>query len=96
MEFISGPMEVSSKEIGKKTKSPGMAFTIGKMEAFTRATGNKIICMDKVCTNGLTADNMKVNTLTTRKRAMEFTNIPMAAVIKDNGNTANNTERVLS
>ena len=96
MEFISGPMEVSLKEIGKKTKSLGMVFTIGKMEEFTRATGNKIICMDKVCTSGLTEDNMKVNTLTTRKRAMEFTNIPMVAVIKDNGNMANNTERVLS
>jgi hypothetical protein len=52
--------------------------------------------MDKGYTNGPTADNMKVNTLTTRKKGTEFTNIPTVAVIKDNGRMVNNMERVLS
>ena len=60
-ESTSGQTAVSSKEIGKKTKSQVTEFTTGKMEEFTKAIGSKIICMDKVCTNGQTADNMKDN-----------------------------------
>ena len=66
------------------------------MAEFMKDTGNKIICTDKGYTNGLTVDNMKVNTLMTRKKATEFTNIPMAAVTKDNGSMVNNTVRALS
>ena len=60
-ESTSGQTEASSKEIGKKTKSQVTESTTGKMEEFTKAIGSKIICMDKVCINGQTADNTKDN-----------------------------------
>ena len=95
MEFISGQMEASLKAIGKKTKSQATVSTTGKTEECTKDTGNKIICTDKVYTNGLTVGNMKVNTLMIRKRDTEFTNTRMVAVIKDSGNMESNMAKVL-
>ena len=85
MEFTNGLTEVSSKEIGKRIKSLGTAFTTGRTEEFTKATGNKIICTVKVCISGLMEGNMKDNMSTIKKKVTEFINILMADVIKDSG-----------
>ena len=96
MEFTNGQTVVSSKETGKKTKLQATEFTTGKMEEFTKAIGNKIICMVKVCISGLMEDNMKVSMLMIKKKVTEFTNIQTAVVIKVNGLMASNTEKELS
>lgn len=98
MDMVSttGPTEVSSKAIGKKTKSLEWVFIFGKMEEFMKAIGNKIICMDKVCINGQMDGSMKVATSTTRKKVMESIRIQTADATKAIGKMVNNTAKEFS
>ena len=96
MECIPGPMEVNSKETGKRTRSPAMEYTLGKMAGYTKATGNKIICMDRVITSGLMAENMKDNITMTKRMATVFIRIPMAAATKECGRMESSTVKVYS
>ena len=87
-------MEVNSKEIGKKTKLQDLAFISGKMAEYTKVTGNKIICTDKVFTNGRMVENMKEVIQTIRKKDMEFTPILTGAATEVIGKMENNMEKV--
>jgi len=96
MAFTNGPMEVSSKAIGKRTKLQAMEYTPGKTVGFTKATGNKIICMDKDITSGPMVVNMKDSILTIKKKAMEFIPTPTEGVTKECGRMENSMEKVCS
>ena len=52
--------------------------------------------MDKVFTSGLTAENMKENTLTTRNMDLECIHTQMGVLIKDSGLTENSTVKAHS
>ena len=64
------------------------------MEKFTLANGPTITCMDKVFSAGLTEDNMKANTQTTRKKDLEYILGPMDVSMRDNGKMASSMVRV--
>lgn len=66
------------------------------MVEFLKDTGNKITCMVRVSTNGLTVENMKEATLTTENTDMEYIFIQMAGVIKATGIKVNNMAKVNS
>ena len=68
-----------------------MVFITGKMEEYTRDTGNKIICMDKGYTSGLTVDHTKVIMRMMNNMDTVFTRFLMDAVIRAHGKMANNT-----
>ena len=90
MVSTTGPTEVNSKVTGRRTKSQAWVFISGKMGGYTRATGNKIICTDKVFTNGLMVESMKEAILTTRKKDLEYTLTQMAAATEAIGKTESN------
>jgi len=52
--------------------------------------------MDRVSTSGQMVDNTKVITMMTKRRGMVSTHIQMAAVTRETGKVANNTERAFS
>ena len=66
------------------------------MVEFLKDIGNKITCMVKVSTNGLTVENMKEATLTTENTDMEYIFIQMADAIKATGIKVNNMAKVNS
>ena len=96
MAFIYGLMEVNSKVIGKRTKLQVMEYTLGKTDESTKATGNKIICMDKDITNGRMVGNTKDSILTIKKKATECTPTQMEGVTKECGRMASSMEKVCS
>jgi len=85
MVYINGQMVVCIKEIGIKIKFQNMANIIGMMEELIKDIGLIIICMDKVSTNGLTVENMRVNTSMIKNMVMEFIHILMAVRTKETG-----------
>ena len=95
-EFISGLMVVNSKVTGKRIKLQVTEYTLGKTVESTKATGNKIICMDKDITSGQMVVNMKDSILTIKKKAMEFIPTPMEGVTKECGRMENSMEKVCS
>ena len=96
MESTNGPMAVSIRATGTRTRFLATESITGMMAEPIRDTGSTIICMDKEFTNGLMDVNMKENMLTTRNMVMEFILTPMVDLTKDNGLTENSTVRVSS
>ena len=66
------------------------------MDESMKATGNKIICMDKGTIDGLTAENMRGSTMMTGRMGTECTPTLMAAATKECGRTASNTVKASS
>lgn len=70
--------------------------TSGKMDANTKVTGPRTLCMDKACTHGQTGENMTANMKMIRKMEMvPFTGLT-AVSIQVAGAMANNMERPTS
>ena len=60
MVFISGQMEVCTKEPGIKIKFQNTVSILGMMEGLIKVTGLTTTCTVKVFTDGPTEENTKV------------------------------------
>lgn len=92
LEATTGPMEALISETGLITKSTGSGFTIGKMDAFIKARGFRIICMVSAFLPMRMAGGIKENSKRTRRRAMAFITGKMDALLKVSGLKGNRAE----
>ena len=86
---IGMPMAQCMKVTGSRIKFRDMELIHGQIIRLFKVSGLIIICMDKVCSSGQTAENMKVNTKTTKSMGLEYILGPMGDNMPANGKMAN-------
>lgn len=89
---IFGKTAQCTMETGSKTELKAMENINGKMAVCILENGKITICMEKVFTLGLMAEDMKVNMKWIKSMALEFTNGQTVVYTREIGSMASNME----
>jgi len=92
--FILGRTDLCMREIGDRIKFMELEHTTGWMVVLIKVSGKRDRCMESDFTPGKIQSNTKVNTSTTRKRAMGSTHGLMGESTRVTGRMENNTGSV--